>query len=271
MIDLLILRQASIIIASLLGSYTDIKTGYIYDWITLPLIGIGVILNLIEWNLIGIGLGIIVFVIGYALYYTGKLGGGDVKLYTGITLTLPFYANGIFILSVVILSALSAIVFLASYFMIKYFRKGINFKYNEEGIKKAILFLAIITIYFFVLAQSNIVSSAYILILGVPLLFGIVFVAFEKGIRKEFFLKKIKLSEMEEDEIIAFDFMDKKIETGFKGIFGEKEKKELEKKGIKEIFVYRNLPRFGAFIFIGVIIAIAFPEFGFFISNGGFV
>ncbi|MFH1695895.1 MAG: hypothetical protein ABH850_05740, partial [Candidatus Micrarchaeota archaeon] len=86
----------------------------------------------------------------------------------------------------------------------------------------------------------------------------------EKGIKKEFFLKKISLQEMEEDEVIAVEFTPKetleKLKLGFKGVLGEKEKKELEKAGIKELFVFRELPKFGPFIFVGVLINLAFPQ-----------
>ena len=272
MIELLLIRQIAILIASGIGSYTDYKTGYIFDWITLPLIGFGIVVNVFDQNYYGLLIGAIVFVIGYLLYYTGKIGGGDVKLYSGIALALPVFNGSIFIITVIILSSLSAIVFLATYYFIKYYRKGIDFKYNKQGILRAAALAILITVYLAVLLNYGFVGGSYALIVSIPLLFGTVFIAFEKGIRKEFFLEKIKLKNLEEDEIVAFEFMDeeerKKIGKGFKGVFGAKEKKELEKKGIKELLVYRNLPRFGVFIFIGVVLALAFPEFGSFLSGG---
>lgn len=272
MIELLLIRQIAILIASGIGSYTDFKTGYIFDWITLPLIAFGIIINVFEQNYFGLLAGTIVFAIGYLLYYTGKIGGGDVKLYSGIALALPIFNEGIFIITVIILSSLSAIVFLATYYFIKYYRKGIDFKYNKQGILRAGTLAVLIVIYLAVLLNSGFVSGGYALIISIPLLFGAVFIAFEKGIRKEFFLEKIKLKDLEEDEIVAFEFMSeeerKRIGKGFKGVFGEKEKKQLEKKGIKSLLVYRNLPRFGVFIFIGVVLALSFPEFGSFLSGG---
>ncbi|MFH1391280.1 MAG: A24 family peptidase [Candidatus Diapherotrites archaeon] len=270
--ELILLRQLAILLAAGVGGYVDFKTGYIYDWITIPLIVFGLFMNLIEQEFLGIGLGLLVFGIGYALYYTGKIGGGDVKLYTGIALALPFFNNSVFIIQAVLLSALTSIIFLSTYYMIKYFRKGINFQYNKQGIMRALGFLVILIVYLFVLSKTGFVSINYLLMFGLPLSFGLLFIAFEKGIRKEFFLKKIKLKDIEEDEIIAFDFMSEKerekFGKGFKGVYGEKEKKELEKKGIKEIFVYRNLPRFGVFIFLGVLLAFAFPELGLLLAGG---
>ncbi|MCR4335905.1 MAG: A24 family peptidase [archaeon] len=270
--ELILLRQIAILLASGVGAYVDFKTGYIYDWITIPLIIFGLAMNILEQEFSGIGLGILVFGIGYALYYTGKIGGGDVKLYTGIALALPFFNESVFIIQAVLLSALTSIIFLSVYYMIKYFRKGIDFQYNKKGIIRALGFLGVLIVYFFILSKTGFVTINYLLMFGLPLSFGVLFIAFEKGIRKEFFLKKIKLKDIEEDEIIAFEFMSekeiKKFGKGFKGVFGEKEKKELEKKGIKEIFVYRDLPRFGIFIFLGVLIVFVFPEMGILLTGG---
>ncbi|HZX19749.1 MAG TPA: A24 family peptidase [archaeon] len=270
--ELLIFREIAVMAASFIAGYTDLKTGYIYDWITYPLIAFGLIVNIFEQEYTGIILGAIVFAVGYVLYYTGKLGGGDVKLYTGIGLALPFFANGVFVLSVIILSALAALVFLSVYYLSKYFRKGINVEYNKNGIKKAALLGIVIILYLFFLNSTQLVSEAFIIAIGVPLLLGIVFLAFERGIRKEFFLKKIKLSEMEEDELVAFDFMEeqelKKFPNKFKGIIGKEEAEELKKNGVKELLVYRDLPRFGIFIFVGVILTILFPEITLFFGGG---
>jgi len=263
MIELLMIRQAAVIIAGAISSYVDYKTGFIYDRITIPLIAFGIILNLLEQNYYGIGLGIAVFAIGYALYYTGKLGGGDVKLYTGIALAIPML-NGVFILRTAIFSALAGIVFLSTYYTIKYYRKGIDWKLNKEGTKKGILLAMIAVAYYVALSGLPFVNSTLIPLIVIPLLFGSLFVALEKGIKKEFFLKKIKIGEMEEEEIPALEFMNEKekeqINSAFKGVLGEKEKKELQEKGVKEILVYRNLPRFGPFIFLGICLALVLPQ-----------
>ncbi len=262
--DLLLFRQAAVLIASGIGGYTDYKTGYINDWTTLPLIGLGILFNIYEGELLGIAIGAVVFVIGYVLYYTGKLGGGDVKLYTGIALALPFYGKAVFILPAAFYAALSGVVFFSAYYGIKYLRKGIDIEYNRKGITNAAVLLAFIIVYTYFLLSSGIAPAQYAITLGIMMACGCFFVAFERGIRKEFFLKKIKISEMEEDEIIALDFMEegtrKKLGLGIKNVFGEKEKGGLLKAGIKEILVYRNLPRFGAFIFIGVAIAMLAPK-----------
>lgn len=262
--EILLLREAAVLIASGAGAYTDYKTGYINDWITLPLIALGIALNIYEQQYVGLAIGAVTFAIGYIMYYTGKIGGGDVKLYTGIALALPFYMGKVFLLSAALFAALSAVVFFSSFYVIKYARMGLDIKYNSKGITRAAILMALLLVYFGFLLNSKIVDATYIIAIGLPMLFGLAFIALEKGIRKEFFLKKIKLGEMEEDEIIAVDFMGederKKLPQTMKGVFGEKEKAELEKAGVRNVMVYRNLPRLGPFIFLGVAAALARPE-----------
>ena len=124
--EILLIRQAAVAIASAIGSYTDYKTGYIYDWITYPLIALGIILNLYEQEYTGLVIGAAVYALGWAVYNYGKLGGGDVKLYTGIALALPYYNGTPFIIPAVLFSSLSGLVFISAYYTIKYFRKAIS-------------------------------------------------------------------------------------------------------------------------------------------------
>jgi len=271
---ILLLKQAVILIGSFIAAVTDYKTGYIYDKITYPMIAIGVLLNLIELGkelsidkfIELFSVGIIIFVFGYGMYWLGKIGGGDVKLFTGIGLLLPFESGifplNIFVLNTLIWAGISSLVFYGVYYLIKYARKGIDWKENIEGIKKAGGLAILILFYFYFIYSIG--MQEIILVLLIPLSIALVFMALEKGIKKEFFLKKISLKEMEEDELIAVEFEKKEVlkelNLGLKGVLGEKEKKELEKKGIKELFVYRNLPKFGPFIFVGVLINTAFPE-----------
>ncbi|MBI4210437.1 MAG: prepilin peptidase [Candidatus Diapherotrites archaeon] len=265
----ILLREAAVLIASAAGAYTDFKTGYIYDWVTLPLIALGLLADIYEQQFTGIALGAIVFGLGYALYYTGKLGGGDVKLYTGIALIMPSYGGGLFILSAAFLGGLCAVVFFSAYYVTGYARKGIDTQYNSKGILRSALLLVFIAAYFYALYSYGFISPQYAATLGVPMLFGLAFAALEKGIRKEFFVKRIRVSELEDDELLAHDFMreeerkavQEKAGLGLKAVIGESEKAKLYGAGIIEVAVYRNLPRFGPFIFLGVLLALAMPGF----------
>ncbi len=271
---MIFLREAIVLIGTFIGAYTDYKTGFIYDKITYPMIAAGIILNLIELTkefsaekfIELFSVGIIIFVLGYAVYWLGKIGGGDVKLFAGIALLIPF-ENGFFPLNIFVLNSLiwagiTSLLFYGTYFVLKYSRKGIDWKENSEGIKKAAGLGLLILFYFGAVYFAG--MEKLIALLALPMIVSLAFVALEKGIKKEFFLKKISIDEMEEDELIAVEFEKKevleKINLGLKGILGEKDKKTLKEKGITELLVFRDLPKFGPFIFVGAAINIFFPE-----------
>jgi Flp pilus assembly protein protease CpaA len=262
--ELLLVREAIVLIATAAAAYTDFKTGLIYDTITYPLIAAGLLLLIPEFDINALLIAGAVFAIGYALYYAGKIGGGDVKLFAGISLVLPFLNGYSFVLSLVLVSGITALVFISVYYSIKYFRTGIDWKLNKKGIQKSIVIAGAVGAYLFFLYGTGLMQAHYFLALCIPVFFGLVFIAFEKGIKKTVFLKKIAVEELEEDELIAWEFMEKnksqKIGSGLKGIIDEKTKQKLLGLGIKKVLVYRNLPKFAPFIFIASAIIIFFPE-----------
>lgn len=262
--SLLLLREAAVLIGSGIGAYTDFKTGLIPDKITYSMVVLGVLLNIIEFEFNAFALAAIVFVAGYFLYYAGKLGGGDVKLFTGIALLMPFMNGFPFLLTALFVGAIIAVLFLSSYYVIKYARVGIDFSENRQGFIRSGLLGIVVAAYFFVAVSYEIFPINYVFVLGIPLFSALVFIAFERGIRKNFFLQKVKLNELEEDDLIAYDFLKPelrdKINLKIKGIIDGKLKNELEGLGVKEILVYRNLPKFAPFVFMGVAAAIAYPD-----------
>jgi Flp pilus assembly protein protease CpaA len=267
--DLIILKQIIVLVASFLSAYTDHKTGLIPDKITYPLIGAGILFAVIETNFFAIATGAGVFAIGYLVYWLGKIGGGDVKLFTGMAIVFPLFAEQLFILNVILMASITAVLFYSAYYSIKYAQKGINWKQNRKGLLKAGVLGIIFAIYFTILLKTGFVTQTTIVLLSTPVFLGLVFYALESGIRKEFFLKQVNVNELEEDEILATEFLEEKtknaLTVGFKGVIGEKEKNNLIQNGIGTVPVYRNLPRFGPFIFLGTIITfyiLPLTEFG---------
>jgi hypothetical protein len=263
-----IIQQATILIGTGIGAITDAKTGYIYDWITYPMIIIGIITTLLQqqWN--NLILAVLILTILYATYKLGKIGGGDVKLYTAIALLNP-QNNPNFLMTAIFFAAMSAMIYYPTYYTIKYARRGIKLEENKEGIKRALLLGAIIIIYFGGLVGYGYINPTNAATLLVPMLFGLVFIGLQKGITKNFFEKKILLKELEEDEVLAEGKNSEKIMRILKGkkLIGEKERKLLQKNGVKSIYVLRGLPPFGPFILIGVSAAILSPGFIMFLFN----
>jgi len=259
---LVLIQEAILLIGTALGAITDARTGYIYDWITYPMIGLGIILALLQQQWTNLALGAVIFAVLFIAYYFGKLGGGDVKLFAAIAFLNPQNDIG-FLLTAVFTAAMSAMVFYPAYYTIKYYRKGFSYEENKEGIQKALLFGAIIVAYFYFLTVFGMMGLASAEIIIVPLLFGLLFMALQKGITNSFFEKKITLKEITEEEVIAEGKNSQKIRDLIKGkkLIGKKEVKLLTKNGIKAIYVLRGLPPFGPFILLGVLVAMFYPDF----------
>jgi prepilin signal peptidase PulO-like enzyme (type II secretory pathway) len=258
---MILIQQAILIIGTLFGGITDFKTGYIYDWITIPMIVFGLALSLAQGQLFNIYSGATIFVLLLIGYKLGKIGGGDVKIFTGIALLNPINQVD-FLITLFFFATISAIIFYSIYYSIKYYKKGINFEREKKGIYNSIIIASILIIYFVMMTSFNIITEQFLLILITPLGLGLLYYALQKGIKEEFFEKKILIKDLEEDEILG-EKNSLKIKKLFKlkYLIGEKEILLLKKNKIKEIFVLRNLPKFGPFIFIGTIIAIIWPEF----------
>lgn len=288
MIDLLLIKISILLIACAIASVTDLRNGTIPDKLTLPLIAIAILFNFFEFfavnffpaiaasfNLLNFSLmnflpGIAVFLCFLLLYYTGKLGGGDVKFFTGIALLIPFHEGFPFIVSVLFFSSLFAVLFFSVYYSLKYFRLGINFKENQKGILQASFLAIFLLAYFFLLTYLNFMQFHSATILAIPLFCALLFIAFQQGIKRNFFLKQIPLAELEEDEVIAKEFLSKELEQKIsnsnlsfkvKGIITDSDKEKLKKLGISSLPVLRSLPPFAPFIFLGTILALLMPDF----------
>ncbi len=262
------LRIAALLAGTAVSAYTDAKTGLILDKVTYPMIALGIISNLLEFDLNLFVVPVVVFAIGYVLYWLGKIGGGDVKLFTGIALLLPYLGGKIFIVHALLAAAILSIVFYSVYYVGKYWRTGIDLRENKQGIVSSAILGAIIAVYFFHLVSMQFMDATVAAIFFTTVLFALFFFAFERGIKRNFFLREVELGKLEEDEVIATEFLDKdikeKLKLYFKGIFGKGEIEELKKQEVKKVPIYRGMPPFAPFVFIGIVIVLWKPElFGF--------
>lgn len=264
--ELILVQQALLSLAALIAAITDYKTGLILDWLTYPLIIIGIGIGLWTQNWIGIGIGIAVFVFLYLLYYMGKIGGGDVKLFAGMAFVLPFYQGQFFIITMLFYAGLAAIIGYSLFYIykIKTDKRTVDFKENKANIAKGALFFVLFTLYAGILAWINAVSLWMAIFLWIALSLGSIFIALERVIKEHYFCKTVLVKDLGDDELIAPEFTDEKIlkelNLGVKGILGEKEKQKLLEIGIKKITIYATPPKFGPFIFIGTILALWFPN-----------
>ncbi|MDD3159376.1 MAG: A24 family peptidase [Candidatus ainarchaeum sp.] len=260
-----LIESGILIISSLIASYTDAKTGYIYDWLTLPLIFIGLIISifigLTQNNWFNLVSGILIFIFLLITYKLGKIGGGDVKLFTAIALLNPFN-NIYFLISIFFISAISALVFYSTYYFIKCVKIGFDFEKNKKGIFNGLIIIIFFIVYSYINLQFGIIKFNTLCFFGIIFIFGIIYLIIQEQIKDNFFEVKVKLKDLEEDEIVG-EKNNKKIKKLLYGkiLIGEKELKLLRTNKISQIYVLRNLPKFGPFICIGVTLAIVFPEF----------
>ena len=268
--DLLLVRETAILIACALAAYTDYKTGFIYDKITYSLMGFGALLlafdfwqaGNIDWAVLAIP--VAVFAGGLLLYYSGKTGGGDVKLLSGIAITLPWLSGRIFVAGVLLAASLLAIVVMGAYFITKYALSKPRWTENKGRLPIALLLAMILTAYFWFAWSIRIFSGPAIALLTLPMAIAVLFLALEPGIRRQFFLKRVGLDQLEEDEIIAREYCDEQTRMALAGsslgVLTENEIAKLRDAGIENVPVYRGLPPFGPFILAGVLLSLFFPQ-----------
>lgn len=131
-----------VFIALAIGSYTDLKTRDLHNWLTFGLIILGILFwvaksiyveQFLYWPLL---IGLITFVICYLLWYFSVFAGGDAKLIAGIAFCIPyqdfsiFFNNGInpyflpvfFVLAVFIVFPLGFFLALKRIIMNKYYK-----------------------------------------------------------------------------------------------------------------------------------------------------
>jgi len=252
------------VIAGAAAAYTDWKTGYIYDYITYPLIILGIILSVASGQWLGIVMGGAIYGLGVLAYKTGKIGGGDIKLLAGLALVQPTYHGMIFPLAVLLVGTLLACLGFSAYYIVNYLltRPHIQWKTTRKMVA-GLLFLAAgaFMIYF---SQQGIWPGEMSLLISVSLLSGIIFYGFEEEVKKHSFLKRITPNELEDDEVLAVEHLTKEEKEKFgknvPNLIGRDDILRLKHADMHTIPVYRDLPRFAPFLFAGIVATYLYPE-----------
>ncbi len=254
------------------AAYTDRKTGYIYDKITFPLIFLGIAFNIFLFsfskNISVFVTGIIIYIIGSIIYYFGKLGGGDVKLFLGIHFMLPYLNNQLFILWVLVVSCFLAVIFVSIKYMfvlfkkIKFTKKLFLSKISVIVVNFCLFFGFVIFIYFSV-TYSHLSSWFYLSL--IPIFLGLFISVFQDEIKEHIYLLWKKVKDLEDGDVIAFEYLSGNLKKRLDPIL--KNKKVIEEKDIEamkinnlryKVPVYYFLPKFGPYIFLGVVFSVFF-------------
>ncbi|MBL7056186.1 prepilin peptidase [Candidatus Woesearchaeota archaeon] len=259
-------------IVLVVGSYTDLRTREVPDWINLGTIGIGfsisLILSLVYWNhsfilnsVIGFG---IFFGIAWLMFYTGQWGGGDSKMLMGLGALigidvfsgkLPFLVN--FFINSMLVGAIYGLLWSFYLALVKRKKFVVSFKKTLEDKKtKKFRNFTIIFIVIFVSLFLFDDSLYRILYVYAALLAGISFYLFVsvKAVEKSCMLKLVTPDKLTEGDWIA-----KEVKVSGKYITGPKdlgiEKKQIKKlislykkKKVRKILVKEGIPFVPSFL-----------------------
>ena len=268
----------------LFSTYTDIKTGYVEDWMSHAMILLGIVLVPIFYPtqiLLSYLIAAVIFLAGYLLYIYGNMGGGDIKLFTAIALLIPFYNETIasyfsflgikqvfapypFILSIFLLSGILFMIFISVQYSIRVIRlrkKLDNFK--RKSMKGLMYALLLLPVFYYWSYMSLPMAMMYF-----PVALTCFIMPFKDDFVKFFFAQKKLVSKLDDDDILALELMDEKL----KKKLGVKRKthslKELirikanaRKNRIRTVLVCENLPKFVPYIMASFILNIATGDF----------
>ncbi len=266
---ILIVRIVTLLIALGLAAYFDQKTGYIYDWITLPLIAIGLIIDICTFywlDVLSILLvALVIYVVGYIAYYYGKIGGGDIKLFIGIHLTLPYLNGQLFILWVAIASSLLSVLCVSISYIVKLHGKvkltsNLLSKKKWKIMQSLFFFLFFLALCIFVVTVEQFPALIYLTL--PPMFFGCVVLVFEDEIKQYIYLKRKQISKLEEGDVLATEFCTKEFlrDAGLekKTVLEKEDIAVIKKLGYKSVPIYYYLPRFGIYVFFGVVLTLVY-------------
>ena len=273
------LTLAFIVLAA--GSYTDLRTREVPDWVNLGLIGIGFGLNalfsIIYWKINFILASILgfaaLFALAWVMFYAGQWGGGDSKILMGLgaiigidVLSKNFFLLG-FLANALLVGALYGLSW-SFYSVVRHrnkFLKEFGKTMGKEEIRNArgnVLAVFFVLILIVMLVQNNFLKiilfyAAFVSIMTLYLWIAV------KSVERACMLKYVKPMQLTEGDWIAKD-----IKIGGKYITGPKdlgiEKKnirkliEFYKKGkIKKVLIKEGIPFVPSF-FVAYVITLMY-------------
>ncbi len=253
-------------------AWQDYRTGYLSDKITVPMIGAGVLLApfIFPDPVLAYVTALGVFLLGFAGYAFGQIGGGDVLLFTALALLVPgSLANAPSppyppVVSVFLIAGLIGPLFftpLKTHYRL--YKKRNEIKDYWKKLAKGIL-LGSMTFPLFVL-YSQVSPRIWLLAPFFVLGFSISF--FKLDVLRLFCLKAKRVSEVDEEEIIATEFIPehvrKKLGIKRRTLIGkelERMKEKASEEGVEEIPVYENVPVFVPSILAALVLYLVFGD-----------
>ncbi|MFH1199465.1 MAG: prepilin peptidase, partial [Candidatus Micrarchaeota archaeon] len=281
------LRIAIALVGTAIAAWQDQRTSFIDDKILFGMAGAGALLTLATMsqafivNTFAVAAFIMIF--GYLLYRQGQLGMGDVILFAALALLLPsqpallkgaiparyglfelaaysplsaplavslgILKNFLFFLTIFVVSSFAATIASGLFYAYRLSKTGKRLQPNMLAAAASLLALAVGG-YFLVGAFGFTATTAAFLLL---LLSSAFFLTFRDQILKEIVVKRIAIKDVEDEDILAVEMMDKTIvaKYGLGRVLTREMVKKLraieKNEGLKYFPVNKVLPRFGPY------------------------
>lgn len=262
------IRIAFAFIGLLITSYYDLYNNKnIPEKLLFIFLGISFLINLYFYDSditsFAIILAVIVGLFGYVFNRFGQLGSADVIVLSAISLLLPIHPsisnltpNYPFIFSLLVYSG----VLFALYTIVNFGSKIIKKKNAKPNLTALIIFIPYL-LFIYMYLQLPLFPPNYLIIVSLVVFSSLFFLAYKEDIN-QMLVKKLPLGKVEEEDVIALEYMDKKLVNKYKigRVISEKEIKRLKKLGIKELWIFANLPPFLPFLLIGFILSVLYSN-----------
>ena len=255
------------LIALLIGSYTDLKTREVPDWLNFSLIaaGLGIrsIVSIVRWDyhpiLYGL-IGLAIFVaIAFIMFYAGQWGGGDAKMLMGLgaLLGFDFRFDGLFVsffLAIIFIGAFYGLFWSFSLIIInwKAFKKSVHsYMHKKPFIYYRIATLTLATIIIIAIVFLKDPAVRLTLISAILLIYIVMYLyVIFKAIEDVCMIKKINVSKLTEGDWINEPVKHKgKLIAGPKDLGITKEQiAKLKQLHIKEVVVKEGIPFVPSFL-----------------------
>ena len=265
----------------LIGSYTDIRTREVPDWVNFGLIsvgfGINILFSVIYWKINFIVSSVIgftaFFILAWIMFYTGQWGGGDSKILMGLgaIIGIDIFSKKFFLLGFLINALLIGALYGLLWSIFSIFRNKKKFyKFFKKSMlnKKVILAKKIAFILFIILLLLAFIADDKFVKLMLSYLAAISIITFYmwiaiKAVENACMLKYVKPQQLTEGDWIAKEIkIDGKYITGPKDLGIEKKKISkliaLYKKGkVKKILIKEGIPFVPSF-FIAYVVTLIY-------------
>ncbi|HLC38455.1 MAG TPA: prepilin peptidase [Candidatus Norongarragalinales archaeon] len=261
------LRIAIAVVGTGLAAYQDAKTSYIDDKILYAMVLAGLLLDVLflPQSVLPfvLGVGVLIAGIGFIAYKRGSFGQGDVWLFLGLHLLLPFYPsfsafslpNFPFVASVFLAASVFAVFGSTLLYAKMLFEKKLV-SLKTLGVLAAVMLLFALML--FTSPLPILAKTFFFLFIG----FAFFLTMFYQTITQKLLILPTPIEKIEDEDVLAVDKMDSSIvkKYGLERVLTQKQisilKRIRAEKKMSKFPVFKNLPRFGPYTLLGLIACI---------------